>query len=408
MSALRPKLRHTITGQLDPQDEDFVWLYDTFRIARQTVRLHRDAVPLLELFDGETSLREIQAGWMRSGLGLLPSSVLDKIVDTLDEALFLDNDRYQSTLSNFLKQPVRPATCMGCYDSEPAKLRKQIDELFTGPGGPGLPNYYAKPTGKLRGALIPHIDYNRGHVTYGWGFKEVVEQSDAEVFVILGTSHFSTGRYILTRKDFETPLGMVKTDGDYVDRIAASYGENGFDEEVAHFPEHSIELHVVILQHLMQQRGGDFRIVPILVGTFQDVIDRGEEPTESEAIGRMVKTLRKAEAAATGKVCYLISGDLAHIGPKFGDGEPVQSLLLDNSRQRDQSFLARLVEGDRPGLLSLLHQERDARRICGFPPAYTFLAATGETRGKMLHYQQYAESRGFESVSFASVAFFDS
>jgi len=406
MSALRPKLRQTITGHPDSQDGEFVWLYDSFRLTTQSLRLHRGALELLQLFDGRSSLTDIQAGWLKSGLGLLPSSVLDKLVSTLDEALFLESERYQQHLQQYLMNPVRPPACIGCYDGEPERLRVQLDQLFTTTGGPGIPVLAGTPAGSMRGAMIPHIDYARGNVTYGWGFKEVVDKSDADVFVILGTSHFSTHRYVLTRKDFATPLGVVKTDRDYVDRIANSYGNAGFEDELAHLPEHSIELHAVLLQHLMQQRGREFTVVPVLVGSFQDTIAEGRKPETFADIDRMVKALREAEAESRQKVCYLISGDLAHIGPKFGDGKPLHESQLRDSERRDRVLLDYLARGDRSGLYAVQHQEGDARRICGFPPVYTFLSVVGTTPGKILHYQQYVEPRGSESVSFASVAFY--
>ena len=46
----------------------------------------------------------------------------------------------------------------------------------------------------------------------------------------------------------------------------------------------------------------------------------------------MVAALRNAEAAAGEPVCYLISGDLAHIGPKFGDPDPVTEPWLAASQ----------------------------------------------------------------------------
>jgi MEMO1 family protein len=407
MSALRPKLRRSITGHPDPEDNDFVWLYDSFKLSPQSVRLHRDAIPILEHFNGRASLPDIQSGWAKAGLGLLPSSVLEKIVGTLDQALLLESDRFQEFVSRFLTDPIRPPTCAGsCYAADLKELRHQIEFLFTAPGGPGLPDLCATPDGSLRGALIPHIDFGRGNITYGWGFKEVVEKSNADVYVILGTSHFSPHRYTLTRKDFETPLGVVKTDQAYVNRIAERYGKGGFADELAHFPEHSIELHVVVLQYLLQQRGRDFAIVPVLVGSFQDSIDQGKEPETRNDIRRMITALRDAEAACGRNVCYLISGDLAHIGPKFGDSEPLNDRQRQHSGAQDQAILRALTGCDRAGLYSVLHEERDARRICGFPPAYTFLAAIGASSARMMHYQQYAEPRGIESVSFASVAFY--
>src|SRR5207248_8000227 len=151
-----------------------------------------------------------------------------------------------------------------------------------------------------------------------WGYKELAERTDAGLFVIVATSHYSPTRFTLTRQDFKTPLGVAPTDQAYVDRLAAHYGDSLFDDPLAHLPEHSIELEVVFLQHLFG-RARPIRIVPLLVGSFADCVESGADPADQPDIARMVEALRAAEAGAGEPVCYVISGDLAHIGPKFGD-----------------------------------------------------------------------------------------
>jgi len=154
-------------------------------------------------------------------------------------------------------------------------------------------------------------------MTYAWGFKEVVEQTDAALFIIIGTSHYSQHRFTLTRKNFQTPLGVVPTDQDYIDRLVGPFGAGLFDDEwLAHLPEHSIELEVVILQYLYEGKR-PIRIVPLVVGSFFDCIAGGVQPTTKPDIARMVESLRRAEADTAEPICYIISGDLAHIGPSF-------------------------------------------------------------------------------------------
>jgi AmmeMemoRadiSam system protein B len=403
---LKPKLRRSITGQLDPHDADFVWLFDSHRFSQQAVRLHRNAITILEQFNGEASLQDVQVNFAQAGFGFIPADVLNSIVAALDEALFLEGDRYQQQLARFMERPIRPAACLGTYPSEPDRIEQLVDSLFTAAGGAGLPDSTIGSDGSLRGALIPHIDYRRGNISYGWGFKEVIEKSPASLFVMIGTSHYSQQRYILTRKDFATPWGVAPTDQPFVERLALEYGQACFADEPAHFPEHSLELHLVILQLLLRRRERAFRIVPLLVGPFHDAIESGKEPETFDDIQRMIHALRSAEEECGEEVCYLVSGDLAHIGPKFGENDPVTGSQLDQSRQRDQLLLQAVAEGDRAGFHSLLHEEADSRRICGFPPLYTFLAAAEPSRGRVLHYQQYSHPQGFESVSFASIGFY--
>src|SRR5262249_55534760 len=161
-----------------------------------------------------------------------------------------------------------------------------------------------------------HIDYQRGGQTFAWAFREIAEHTDASLFVIIGTSHYSPARFTLTRQDFKTPLGIAQTDQAYIDRLVAHYGDGLFADPLAHVPEHSIELEVVFLQYLYEGKR-PFRIVPLLVGSFHDCIDMGGiSPAKRLDVARMIEALRRAEAETAEKICYLISGDLAHIGPK--------------------------------------------------------------------------------------------
>jgi MEMO1 family protein len=401
----RPRLRPTITGHIDPEDGDFVWLYDSARISRQTMRVRREAIPILSLFSGQNTILDMQLALMQSAGGrLFPSAILTSLAETLDQGLFLEGPRLEARYAEFLCSPIREPACVGSYAAEPDALRRQLHGLFVHEKGPGAPPSANGQSRRLRGALIPHIDFQRGGPTFAWGFKELVEHSEATVFVIIGTAHYSGKRFTLTRKDFRTPLGIAETDKRYVDRIAAIYGDKAFEDEVAHLPEHSIEFEVVFLQHCLSER--PFRIVPLLVGSFQDCVANETSPDEQADIYLMIQALKRAEADSGEKVCYISSGDLAHIGPKFGDAEPVSEPQLDHSRKQDHELLASLEAVDRHRFFRVVHAEQDERRICGFPPTYTLMSVLEPERGKLLHYDQYVEPRGFESVSFASLGFY--
>ena len=355
---------------------------------------------LLQLFDGQRTLRDIQAEIMRqSGGELPPLDSLTDIVQTMEEGLLLDGPHFQERLAS----PVREPACLGCYEAEPSALRRQLDDIFLSPGGPGMPGTPEKVEG-FRGVLVPHIDYQKGGPGFAWGFKEVFEKTAASLFVIIATSHYSGLRYMLTRKDFKTPLGIVPTDQQYIDRLVALYGNGLFDDPYAHLPEHSIELEVVFLQYLYEGRR-PIRIVPLLVGPFQDCVDDGSSPDQKADVAKMARALERLDRESTEPICYIISGDLAHIGPKFGDPDPILEPALSQSRQEDQALLRHAEAADPSAYFQFVAAENDRRRICGFPPTYTFLEAIHPGCGRMLYYDQYAHPRGHESVSFATVAF---
>ena len=262
-----------------------------------------------------------------------------------------------------------------------------------------------RPDG-LRAALVPHIDYGRGGTSYAWAYKEVFERCPASLFVIIGTSHYSRHRFTLTRKHFRTPLGIARSDGAYIDRLVRHYGDGLFDDELlAHLPEHSVELEVIFLQHLYDGRR-PFRIVPLVVGSFADCVNGDREPGDCDDVGRMVEALRAAERDTPGPICYLISGDLAHLGPKFGDAQRVTPAQLDHCRKQDHALIERAEAADPAGYFRVVADEDDRRRICGLPPTWTVLEALRPSGGKLLHYDQYVHPRGQESVSFASMAFY--
>jgi len=391
----RPRLRERLAAAPEGSPDSFV-LYDPQRVAPGHLSLTRLGVGAVQLFDGSKSLREI------GRIVPVPVDGLVQLATALDDGLFLDGPKVLA----YLNGPVRRPSCIGCYPPEPDAIRERFRKLFTNPGGPGLPDENAARTKSLRAVLVPHMDYARGGVTYGWGFKELLERTDASLFVIIATSHYSPERFTLTRMNFATPLGLATTDQAYVDRLVHHYGTGLFDDPVAHLPEHSIELEVILLQYLYENRR-PFRIVPLLVGSFADCVHLGRDPSQSADIARMVAALQRAEREAGEKICYIISGDLAHIGPKFEDPEPVAEPFLSFSRKQDESVLATLHEADEGEYFRVIANEKDARRICGLPPTWLTLAVAKPSSGRVLHYSQYVHPTGHESVSFAAAAFYE-
>jgi AmmeMemoRadiSam system protein B len=397
----RPHLRPGLAAAQDQTDPRYILVWDEWRLSNRIQRLNLLEFAWMQLFDGQRTLRDIQAEATRvvGGRQLAPE-LFTSLIARLDEALFLESPRFRQRLNGSVREP----SCLGCYAAEPDALRCQIRQFFIDPRGPGLPQEQGAD-GRLRAALVPHIDYHRGGVTFAWGYKEVFEHTEAALFVIIGTSHYSSERFTLTRKDFKTPLGVVHTDQQYIDRLVAHYGDGLFRHEAAHLPEHSIELEVVFLQYLYENRR-PIRIVPLLVGSFQDAVRSGVPPRVQTDIGRLIEALRRTEAETAEPICYIISGDLAHLGPKFGDAQPVSEPLLQRSRAQDRVLLHNTEAVDPCGYFRVIADEGDSRRICGLPPTYTVLEAIRPQKGKLLHYDQYIHPVGHESVSFASVAFY--
>jgi AmmeMemoRadiSam system protein B len=362
---------------------------------------------VLQLLDGSHSRQEIDRIVKRDLDGSVPKNFVEDLLGKLDSVYLLDTPRYRTqrtrVIQDYCQKSVRPAShAGGAYESDPVKLRQQIRGMFAGAEGPGHPGPFRG--NDLKGIFSPHIDFRRGGSSFAYGFKELAERTNARTFVIIATSHYSMHRFILSKKDYETPLGIAKTDQDFVDRLVEHYGSHCFEDEYATRPEHSVEFQVLFLQYLFEGKR-DFRIVPLLVGSFHDAVEQGREPADHPDIGRMIEALRMAEAASTDGVCFVCSGDLAHIGMKFGDPWSIDSNRSAWCRGEDLALVSAMETGDPTRLFEMMVGNRDERRICGFPPAYVMFHAMGKTAGKKLCYDQFVDPRGYEIVSFASMAF---
>ena len=256
-----------------------------------------------------------------------------------------------------------------------------------------------------RCACAPTSTFNRGGPVYTWAYRELLEKSKADTFVILGVAHqYCRRRFALTCKDFETPLGVVPTDRAYVDRIASLAGRDLFDDELSHRAEHSIEFQVVFLQYVLGGRR-DFSIVPILVGSFHDLMEKGVDPIADAEVSRFVQALRAAEAASGKRVAYIGGIDLCHVGPEFGDPSPVEPWLQEQVRQFDSAMLDRAAACDPGGWFRTAANIGNQLRVCGLAATYTMLHAIGPVQGRLLNYKQAIDDRRTCCVSFASMAF---
>ena len=394
----RPALRAGVEAYAT-DDPGRVVLIDTSRVVPGGVVVPEADARLRELFTGTFTLGELIAAFAEIPDGV-PEAVLRRAVAAFDRGLLLESDAF----SEYVEGRDRRPSCVGAYPGDPALIPAALDGLFTLPDGPGRPGP-SRDAGRLRALLVPHMDYARGNVTYAHGYKELAERCRAKVFVIVATSHYSGHRFTLTRKDFTTPLGTVPTDQAALDRLVADYGPGLFDDPTAHLPEHSIELEVLWLQHLFGDR--EFTIVPLLVGSFHDATHDGVSPAAKPDIARMAAALKALDQWLGDDGCFVISGDLAHIGPKFRDPDPVSPGQLAACRIQDERLLATFATPDPDAYAAIIHGEQNARRVCGFPPTWLTLTALRPKRGRALHYQQYVEPGGHESVSFAAAVFED-
>ncbi len=407
----RPALRPLHAQRFDHEGQSFVALEDPLGAAPNPVLVPLDGFHLVvRRFDGKTTLNDIQIQILRETGQLIPTTDLRGLVERLDQAMMLDGPTFAAFLEGYRGERTRSAFHAGrSYAKTERALRAQLNQYFLDSQGAGEPvvgrDRDRDDSGTLRGIISPHIDFHRGGTVYTWAYKELAERSQAEVFVILGVAHqYCRHRFALTYKDFETPLGLARTDRDYVDRIASLTGRHLFEDELSHRVEHSIEFQVVFLQHLLGGRR-DFSIVPILVGSFHDLMALNLDPMADDEVQRFVQALQAAESACPSPVTYIAGIDLCHVGPEFGDPNRLDASTLETVRDFDAAMLEKAASCDAPGWFATASEVDNRWRVCGLAATYTMLQAMGPSRGRLLKYNQAVNPERTCGVTFASLAF---
>ena len=404
-----PRIRNIEAFPTEMSGQKVVCLRDPLRFTDNMLFVPFNVFYIINMFDGQHSILDIQTAYSRKYRDLLFSDRLKEIMDQLDSYLFLESDRFNQAKRNmeqeFKDSQIRKASHAGsAYQEDPEALRSQLGSFFSSPEGPGQP-VVETPSGELKGGISPHIDFSRGGVCSAWAYKEVAERCDADVFVIFGTGHFAVNMFAVTSKDFGTPLGIVRSHRDFIGQLGELCEQDIFEDEFAHRTEHSIEFQVLFLQYLF---GGkkDIRIVPILCGSFNQMMLDGRIPCKDEHFTDFVEALRITIDEWGEKVCFIAGVDLAHMGQKFGDQGALIAGFVEWVEDEDKRLLDFVGKVDMDGFFHSISKDNDRRRICGFSSICTMLSVMNAKEGRVLKYDKAVDNLTQSVVSFTSVAFY--
>jgi len=401
-----PKLRPVEAFPTEVEGRQVLCLRDPTHFAEAVLFVPLAAADILRQFDGHHSILDIQAAYARRHGELLFREKVEQLITALDEHFFLESDRFakhQVALEqSFRDARTRPAFLAGkSYPSEPSELRQILDDMLGHPEGPARND--GRPEGSVRALIAPHIDFIRGALGYAWAYRELEERTDAELFVIFGTAHAGTTRpFAICGKDFETPLGHVRTDRTLLQEITRRCPGASSVDDMAHRAEHSIEFQVIFLQHLLGARR-PMRILPILCGSFHEWILAGKLPSDDPEVRRFLEVLCDLLQTQEDRTCLIAGADLTHMGARFGDPGSMTPHLLQWIDGQDGQMLEPVVAGDPEAFFRAVSRDGDRRRICGLPPIYALLHCMRGRTGKLLHYGQASDPQGV--VTFCSASF---
>ena len=353
------------------------------------------------LLDGRRDAGAVQAEYARLSGMPLPSPDLDRIVRDLDVHGLLDSPaltaRRRAVADAYRAAPHRAMAHAGtAYPADPAAcaaaLERYLGDTRRAEGGAGS----ACP----RGVLAPHIDFARGGPMYGRAYAALSGLPAGACVVVVGVAHAgSAAPYVLTTKGYETPFGVVEVDRPLLDAVVRRTPFDLLAEERIHRGEHSVEFQVLWLTHVLG--GRPFTVLPVLTGPL-DAHTANGTPAGVPAIEAFIAAVREAIAASDRPVCIVGGVDLSHVGPRFGDQEPVGPPLARRAADADAAALSHVEAGDAEAWWRTVAGDGNRCHVCGLGAIYTVLRLLAPARGRVLGYDQRVDPAG-GLVGFSAV-----
>jgi AmmeMemoRadiSam system protein B len=380
-----PRLRPLDVRPLIHEGQHYILLRDPQQLSEHQLLIPQPLAAVLAFCDGHHDVPKMVAAFQQHYGLALPEESVGELLEVLDAAVMLDNERataaHEAARAAFHREPYRePALAGPSYPSDDTSLWRLLQDYLEEAGDiEPLTIDWSRPVG----LLSPHIDYGRGGQVYAQVWKRAEQAArEAELVILLGTDHYGSDLFSLTRQNYATPYGVLPTDTAIVDQLAAVIGEKAaYAGELRHCGEHSLELVAVWLHHM--RAGEPVPVVPILTGSFQPFLEDGIEPEDDETIRDVVQTLRQAMQGR--HVLVVASGDLAHVGPAFG-GRPLTSAGREKLRAADEELIAAMKAGDAAGFFAAIRRVQNCNNVCGVAPISLAMQLVGDQPGEQWGY----------------------
>ena len=434
-----PRLRKIRAVPVPAQSPDgdemtMLGLADAQQIATKMVVTHPAFQHVLGLMDGSHAVDEIVT---QVGKGL-ERPMLEQLIVQLDQAGLIHGPNFDAMLAKMREDfdntdTLPPGSTAQAADllvmqehgqdaddevkaeQGPPKLReamdKWIDEALKEASDPAFDT--------LPSAIVaPHMDYPRGWLNYAhvYGRMRVAERPDR--VVILGTNHFGQSSGVCgCDKGYETPFGTCPADTELIDTLRDALGDEQsqklFAQRYDHENEHSVELHIPWIQHVFGP--DDSGQYPKVFGALvhDPLVNNGEPYDDSGlAIDPFVEALGSAIDRVGGTTLIVSSADLSHVGPAFGDQQPMAGddeqaqQLRAQVAKHDQEMLKSFTERRLDDMIGSMSWQQNPTRWCSVGNMTAAMRLADPDRVELLNYAAAMDPQGQAFVSSAAVAMF--
>lgn len=386
----KPHLRPIHPIPLQKDGKTFVALRDPAMLSQQTMIVPAQLMQVLQMFRGDRSVEEL-AAQLRTDvaqfvelakgldrLGLLWGPTSEEL-----EKQQLDRIRAEGAF------PVNAAMSLG--QTEQA-CREKIDSYFAESEDPEL-------DGAPIGIVAPHLDYERGWPNYASAYFPLRNAEAPDRVVILGTNHFGIGDgVVLSEFGFNSPLGQCPTDQAIVQSLVRELGRPLIVDQLDHLAEHSVQLHIPWLVHC-------FGTVPVVAALIPDPLSPMlQEDGARTKTPEFVDCLSSALKHAGGNTLFVVSSDLSHVGPQFGEPRPVDEQRRFDVERHDRDMMSKFMGCDAEEFLSAMRWNKNPTRWCSIGNMTAALMLAKPQTVELIDYRQAYDDQGMALVSSAAMA----
>lgn len=401
----RPRLRPVELLPVRENGQNMIVLYDPSRLAEGTISVTSEAaLVLFQLMDGEHSLDDLEREFEQIFRQRVPRAQLEQIVAQLDAAHFLDSpgfeEYYRALVNDYRSAPARLSADAASFGDDDGGLGPLVAEMreSTGPGS-------APPGGaRLVGLIAPHLDYPRGAPCYARAYRLLIGTEPPQRVIILGTNHAGRSTSVVaTSKDFQTPLGLTRTDREFIASLARRCDDDLCEHEFDHRAEHSVELQLLILQHLFGAEA--FEMVPVLCP--DPCGPSGTAPCDGRGVDLQIfgEALEEALRSKDKRTLVIAGADLSHVGRRFGDERDLDAPFLQEVEAGDRALLDAVAMPDPGRFVTSLTERGNDTRVCSAGCIYTLMLAIPDAEPQILHYHQAVDRDSGTCVTCTAAAF---
>ena len=243
-----------------------------------------------------------------------------------------------------------------------------------------------------------HAGFSYSAPTAAFAYKYLDPASISRVFILGPSHHHHTKQCQLTRHThYATPIGDMTIDAQTVKELRERGGSRLFDtmSERVDEDEHSIEMHLPFVQHVLGGSGHPYTVVPILVGSL------------SSQLERELAVLLTPYFLTPGTL-FVVSSDFCHWGRRFGYQPTSPPLPIHRAiQQMDEEGMAVVEAGGSDTWRDYLR--RTENTVCGRYPIGLLLAVREEAGkrgvGLGVRWVRYAQSSAVEEMGDSSVSY---